>query len=291
MKQTIGDFLLRRLKEAGIHHIFGGPSDYDLELMQQLEDRVEPARVGNCNELNASYATDAYARLKGIGALIVTNCVGALSAINGIAGAYSEHVPVICVCGSIPLQSFQRGELMHHTLADREKWNFYSAFDEVPPPQTQLTSENASMQIDRLILTAWRRKLPVCTELPSDIACLEIEVPAFLRYRSSSGLQAALHEWDSPPRKGWHIVFDQNGRLAFGFQQDRGKQVGLDAAKKCMQLLNHIHQVATVPLQALDRRSRGYEIRRIHCEGLLRSRRVEGHSGNRLADLMNDRDK
>jgi indolepyruvate decarboxylase len=145
--------------------------------MQQLEDRGAPAWIGNCNELNASYATDGYARLNGIGAIIVTNGVGALSAINGIAGAYSEHVPVICVCGSIPLKAIQRGDLMHHTLADREKGNFYRAFAEVTAAQAQLTIENAAAEIDRLILTAWRRKLPVYMELPSDISYLEIEVP------------------------------------------------------------------------------------------------------------------
>ena len=58
MKQAIGTFLLRRLQEAGVQHLFGVPGDYNLELMQQLEDRGQPAWVGNCNELNASYATD-----------------------------------------------------------------------------------------------------------------------------------------------------------------------------------------------------------------------------------------
>jgi hypothetical protein len=85
MKQSIGTFLLRRLQEVGIRHIFSVPGDYNLELMQQLEDRGEPTWIGNCNELNASYATDAYARINGIGALIVTHGVGALSTINGIA--------------------------------------------------------------------------------------------------------------------------------------------------------------------------------------------------------------
>jgi indolepyruvate decarboxylase len=33
MKQAIGDFLLRRLEEAGIRHIFGVPGDYNLGLM------------------------------------------------------------------------------------------------------------------------------------------------------------------------------------------------------------------------------------------------------------------
>lgn len=42
MKQSIGHFLQRRLEEAGIRHIFGVPGDYNLELMQQLEDRVHP---------------------------------------------------------------------------------------------------------------------------------------------------------------------------------------------------------------------------------------------------------
>ena len=177
MKQSIGNFLLRRLEEAGVKHIFGVPGDYNLELMQQLEDRGEPAWIGNCNELNASYATDAYARINGIGALVVTHGVGTLSAINGIAGAYSEHVPVILISGSLPLRSVQRGDLMHHTLADRGKGDLGRIFAEVTAAQAQLTPENAVAEIDRLILTAWRRKLPVYLELPSDISYLEIEAP------------------------------------------------------------------------------------------------------------------
>jgi indolepyruvate decarboxylase len=177
MKESIGNFLLRRLQEAGIRHIFGVPGDYNLGLMQQLEDRGEPVWIGNCNELNASYATDAYARINGLGALSVTYGVGALSAINGIAGAYSEHVPVICICGSLPLRAIQRGDLMHHTLADREKGDFCRIFAEVTAAQARLTPDNAVAETDRLILTAWRRKLPVYMELPSDISYLEIEVP------------------------------------------------------------------------------------------------------------------
>jgi indolepyruvate decarboxylase len=177
MKMSIGNFLLRRLQEAGIEHIFGVPGDYNLELMQQLEDRGQPAWIGNCNELNASYATDAYARINGLGALIVTHGVGTLSAINGIAGAYSEHVPVILISGSIPLRAVQRGDLMHHTLADPGKGDLCHIFSEVTAAQAQLTPENAIAEIDRIILTAWRRKLPVYLELPSDISYLEVEAP------------------------------------------------------------------------------------------------------------------
>src|ERR1700758_2541107 len=109
MKQSIGNFLLRRVQEAGLRHIFGVPGDYSLSLLQQLQDKGTLKWVGTCNELNASYAADGYARLNGIGALAVTNGVGPLSAINGIGGSCSEHVPVICIAGSIPLRSIDRG--------------------------------------------------------------------------------------------------------------------------------------------------------------------------------------
>jgi indolepyruvate decarboxylase len=177
MRQSIGDFLLRRFQEVGIRHVFGVPGDYNLSLMQQLEDRGKPEWIGNCNELNAAYATDGYARINGIGAMIVTHGVGTLSAINGIAGAYSEQVPVILVSGSLPLRAVQRGDLMHHTLVDPEKGNLLRIFAEVTVAQARLTPENAAVEIDRLILTAWRRKLPVYMELPSDISLVEVEVP------------------------------------------------------------------------------------------------------------------
>src|SRR5262244_352810 len=177
-RMKIGDFLLRRLEEAGIRHLFGVPGDYNLELLQQLHDAGALTWIGTCSELNASYAADGYARLNGLGALLVTNGVGALSAINGVGGSFSEHVPVVCIAGSIPLRSIDRGLGMHHTMADGTYDHFLDAFAHVTAAHARLTPRNAAMEIDRLIVTAWREKLPVYMELPSDIAYLDIEVPA-----------------------------------------------------------------------------------------------------------------
>ena len=177
-RMKIGDFLLRRLEEAGIRHLFGVPGDYNLPLLQQLQDAGAPKWIGTCNELNASYAADGYARLTGLGALLVTNGVGPLSAINGIGGACSERVPVICIAGSVPLRSIDRGLGMHHTMADGSYDHFLRAYAPVTAAQARITPRNAATEIDRLILTAWRERLPVYMEVPSDITHLEIEVPA-----------------------------------------------------------------------------------------------------------------
>ena len=57
-RMKIGDFLLRRLEEAGVRHLFGVPGDYNLELLQQLQDTGALKWIGTCSELNASYAAD-----------------------------------------------------------------------------------------------------------------------------------------------------------------------------------------------------------------------------------------
>jgi indolepyruvate decarboxylase len=103
LKQTVGRFLIRRLKEAGISHLFGVPGDFNLEFLEQVEADKELVWVGCCNELNASYAADGYARTAGISVLMTTYGVGELSALCGIAGAYAEHLPVVAMSGAPPL--------------------------------------------------------------------------------------------------------------------------------------------------------------------------------------------
>ncbi|RPK09606.1 thiamine pyrophosphate-binding protein [Priestia endophytica] len=97
---TIGDYLLDRLAEIGVHHVFGVPGDYNLMFLDEVLKHKELEWIGNCNELNAAYAADGYARLNGIGAVMTTFGVGELSAVNGIAGSYAEHVPVVKVTGA-----------------------------------------------------------------------------------------------------------------------------------------------------------------------------------------------
>ena len=214
-RMKIGDFLLRRLEEAGVRHLFGVPGDYNLELLQQLHDTGTLKWIGTCSELNASYAADGYARLNGLGALLVTNGVGALSAINGVGGSFSEHVPVICIAGSIPLRSIDRGLGMHHTMADGTYDHFLDAYAHVTAAHARLTPRNAATEIDRLILTAWREKLPVYMELPSDIAYLDIEVPAaplvLAEHAQRPGTAAFVHRRDRGATVRRQVAGDPGG--------------------------------------------------------------------------------
>ena len=98
---TVATYLIGRLKQAGLRHAFGVPGDYVLSFMDRLmEEGIE--LIGTCNELNAGYAADAYARIKGIGCICVTWGVGGFSAMNAIAGAYAEQVPLVAPHNGAP---------------------------------------------------------------------------------------------------------------------------------------------------------------------------------------------
>ena len=71
-------YLFKRLKQVGVESIHGVPGDYNLVALDYIP-KTGLKWVGNCNELNAGYAADGYARVKGISALVTTFGVGELS--------------------------------------------------------------------------------------------------------------------------------------------------------------------------------------------------------------------
>ncbi|HEX2321702.1 MAG TPA: hypothetical protein VHJ18_22210 [Streptosporangiaceae bacterium] len=122
---------------------------------------------------------------------------------------------MILIAGSIPLRSIERGLGMHHTTGDGTWDRFLGALGQVTAAQARLTPYNAAMEIDRLILTAWREKLPVYMELPSDTAYLDIEVPAtpLMLAEPSSDPRAAkvVRRRDRRPAVEGKVTIDPGG--------------------------------------------------------------------------------
>lgn len=113
---TLGRHLARRLVEVGVRDVFSVPGDFNLTLLDHLIAEPELNLVGCCNELNAGYAADGYARARGVGACVATFTVGGLSIINAIAGAYSENLPVICIVGGPNSNDYGTNRILHHTI-------------------------------------------------------------------------------------------------------------------------------------------------------------------------------
>jgi len=174
MGKTVISHLLECLKEIGITDVFGVPGDYAFPVDDAICNDKELRWIGCCNELNAAYAADGYARIKGVAALCTTYGVGELSALNGVAGAYAERLPVIHIVGMPKNVIQQRRGLMHHTLGNGEFDLFYQMTGPVVCARTILTPENALAETDRVIKAALTHKQPVYIGVPGDFALMEL---------------------------------------------------------------------------------------------------------------------
>ena len=97
---NVAEYILARLAEAGLTHMFAVPGDYASPFLEALDTMPEIVRVPNINELGSGYAADGYARFKGIGAACVQYGVGTFSALNCAAGSWVERVPVAIISAS-----------------------------------------------------------------------------------------------------------------------------------------------------------------------------------------------
>jgi len=164
---SIGQYLIKRLQDYGVRDVFGVPGDYVLGFYSQLDD--SPINVVGCTREDcAGYATDAYARINGIGAVCITYCVGGLSLCNSVAGAYAEKSPVVVISGSPGLGERYNNPLLHHKVKDFRTQaevfrHFCEAGAELEDPAT------AFREIDRVLSEVVRFHRPGYIELPRDM--------------------------------------------------------------------------------------------------------------------------
>ncbi len=171
----IGDLILTIVKELGAKHMFGVPGDYNLRFLDYIVEDPEITWIGNCNELNAAYAADGYAREKGMAVLVTTHGVGELSAANGIAGAYAHNVPILHIVGYPNSNLLENDVPVHHTLGNYKKNNFLDSFAPISGATTILTAHNYITELQRVVSHMLTSKKPCYIGLPTDLIDMEVD--------------------------------------------------------------------------------------------------------------------
>jgi len=172
MSETIGDYLIRRLREEGVGHVFGVPGDYVLGFFKKLEE--SPLSVLNtCDEQGAGFAADAYARMRGLGVVCITYSVGGLKVTNAVAQAFAERSPVVVISGAPGTSERLRNTLVHHKVRDFETQQ--KVFAELTVGVAVLDdAETAAAEIERVLTLARRHSRPVYIEIPRDRVTAEL---------------------------------------------------------------------------------------------------------------------
>ncbi|MDJ0662531.1 MAG: thiamine pyrophosphate-binding protein [Crocosphaera sp.] len=193
---SIGNYLIKRLLELGVNHVFGVPGDFVLGFNKLLEDS-DIEFINTCDEQGAGFAADAYARLCGLGAVCVTYCVGGLKIANTTAQCFAEKSPVVVISGSPGINERIKNPLLHHKV--REFDTQYKVFQEITVASTVLdNSDTAYLEIERVLMAALRYKRPVYIEIPRDVVYLKGNLDSIpspsLNSSNPDALQEALEE-------------------------------------------------------------------------------------------------
>ena len=180
------EYLIKNLENLGITDVFGVAGDYNFDILYAIENNPK-IKFYNCtNELNAGYAADGYARQKGYGALVTTYGVGELSAINAIAGAMAENVPIFNIVGAPSTNAQKAKKVLHHTIENQSFQIFENSFEPIVETTAFLNRDNAKIEIDRLLKVFVKEKKPVYLAIPSDIALMEISAKCVDYFWSSN---------------------------------------------------------------------------------------------------------
>ena len=180
-KFTVGQYMVDRLDELGLRHLFSIAGDYSIEWVNSYVEKSRIQVIEEVNELNAGYAADGYARLNGIGALCVTYSAGALCAANAIAGSYVEKVPVVLINGAPSIKKTltfeQTGFSSHHFISGRE--TDLQVFEYITAAAVRIDSPHlAPMLIDYALTQCITERRPVYIELLEDMVDLECTRPS-----------------------------------------------------------------------------------------------------------------
>ena len=98
---TGAEILVKALEREGVSYVFGYPGVAICPFYDSIT-KSEIHTVLIRQEQNAAHAASGYARISGrVGVAAVTSGPGATNLITGIATAFADSIPLVCITGQV----------------------------------------------------------------------------------------------------------------------------------------------------------------------------------------------
>ncbi len=186
MKATVGDYLLGRLRDWGVEHVFAYAGD-GINGILAAWGRAEnkPQFIQARHEEMAAFEAVGYAKFTGrVGVCMATSGPGAIHLLNGLYDAKLDHVPVVAIVGQTS-RSAMGGSY-------QQEVDLLSLYKDVASEYVQMVTvpEQLPNVLDRAIRTALAERAPTAIIIPSDVQELPYSPPshAFKMVPSSIGV-------------------------------------------------------------------------------------------------------
>ena len=105
MQLTGAEIVVQCLLEQGVRTVFGYPGGAALYIYDEMYKAEKYIRhILTRQEAGALHAADGYARVTGeVGVALVTSGPGATNAVTGLATAYMDSIPLVCLSAQVPV--------------------------------------------------------------------------------------------------------------------------------------------------------------------------------------------
>lgn len=163
MKLRGAEILLQCLQREGVDTVFGYPGGAMLPIYDALYSS-DIRHILARHEQGAAHAADAYARVTGkVGVCLATSGPGATNLVTGIATAYMDSIPMVCLTGQVGTaligrDAFQEADITGITLPIT-KHNYL----------VENTEDLEQVIREAFYIARTNRPGPVVVDLPKDI--------------------------------------------------------------------------------------------------------------------------
>ncbi len=193
----LSDYVLQRIAEQGVKHIFLVPGGGAMHLNDSLGRRTDIAYVANLHEQAAAIAAEAYARVTGnLGVCMVTTGPGGTNAITGLIGAWLDSTPCLFISGQVKCADLKTGTQLRQL--GFQEIDIVTIVQSVTKYAVTITDPNSiARHLDKAFYLAKSgRPGPVWIDIPLDVQAAMIDPSTLQRYKPEqpTATKTDLHE-------------------------------------------------------------------------------------------------
>ena len=179
----LSDYVLERIAEQNVKHVFLVPGGGAMHLNDSLGKRKDITFVANLHEQASSIAAEAYARVTGgLGVCMVTTGPGATNAITGLTGAWLDSTPCLFLSGQVKRPDIKEGTGLRQ-LGNQEI-GIIDIVQSVTKYAVTITDPNSiAYHFDKAMHLAYEgRPGPVWLDIPLDVQSVTIDPATLPRF-------------------------------------------------------------------------------------------------------------
>ncbi len=231
MSEQVSDFLLKRLREWGIHRIFAFPGDGINGILGAFNRAGDkPKFVQVRHEEMAAFMACAHAKFTGeVGVCMATSGPGAIHLLNGLYDARMDHQPVVAIVGQ-SARAAMGGSF-------QQEVDLISLFKDVAHEYVHMAMVPAQIRhlVDRAVRIAKVERTVTCIIIPNDVQELQaVEEP-----KRAHGTIHSSAEYLKP-----HIIPAGDDIQHAGDLLNSGKKVAMLVGAGALQASEEVIEVA-----------------------------------------------